>query len=61
MLERFRKFWTNVFKPIAHLLIRLGVSPDTVTLVGTIGVVARQRGGGQRPATCHACQIIGVR
>ena len=40
MLERFRKFWTNVFKPIAHLLIRLGVSPDTVTLVGTIGVVA---------------------
>lgn len=40
MLERFRKFWTNVFKPIAHLLIRLGVSPDAVTLVGTTGVVA---------------------
>lgn len=40
MLERFRQFWTNIFKPISHLLIRLGVSPDTVTLIGTIGVVA---------------------
>lgn len=39
MLERFRRFWTNVFKPVAHLLIRMGVSPDTVTLVGTVGVV----------------------
>lgn len=39
MLDRFRQFWTNIFKPIAHLLIKLGVSPDTVTLVGTIGVV----------------------
>ena len=40
MLERFRQFWTSVFKPVAHLLIRLGISPDTVTFVGTIGVVA---------------------
>jgi CDP-diacylglycerol--glycerol-3-phosphate 3-phosphatidyltransferase len=40
MLERFRNFWTNVFKPVAHLLMRLGVSPDTVTLVGTLGVVS---------------------
>lgn len=39
MLERFRAFWTKVFAPIAHLLIRLGVSADAVTLVGTIGVV----------------------
>lgn len=39
MLERFRQFWTNIFKPISHLLMRLGVSPDTVTLVGTAGVV----------------------
>ena len=39
MLERFRQFWTNVFKPVAHLLIRLGVSPDAVTVVGTLGVV----------------------
>jgi CDP-diacylglycerol--glycerol-3-phosphate 3-phosphatidyltransferase/CDP-diacylglycerol--inositol 3-phosphatidyltransferase len=39
MLERFRQFWTTLLKPIAHLLIRLGVSPDVVTLVGTAGVV----------------------
>src|SRR6478735_12662881 len=32
MMERFRAFWTKVFSPIAHLLIRLGVSPDAVTL-----------------------------
>jgi CDP-diacylglycerol--glycerol-3-phosphate 3-phosphatidyltransferase/CDP-diacylglycerol--inositol 3-phosphatidyltransferase len=38
MLERFRTFWTNVFKPIGDLLIRLGVSPDAVTVVGTLGV-----------------------
>jgi CDP-diacylglycerol--glycerol-3-phosphate 3-phosphatidyltransferase len=40
MLDRFRQFWTNVFKPVAHLFIRLGISPDTVTFVGTLGVVA---------------------
>jgi CDP-diacylglycerol--glycerol-3-phosphate 3-phosphatidyltransferase/CDP-diacylglycerol--inositol 3-phosphatidyltransferase len=40
MFEHFRQFWTKMFKPIAHLLIRLGVSPDTVTIVGTVGVVA---------------------
>ena len=40
MLERFRAFWTKVFSPVAHLLIRLGVSADAVTLVGTLGVCA---------------------
>jgi phosphatidylinositol phosphate synthase len=40
MLSRFRQFWTNVFKPVAHLFLRLGISPDTVTIVGTAGVVA---------------------
>ncbi|SRR5690606_1915004 len=40
MLERFRGFWTKLLSPIAHLLMRLGVSPDAVTLVGTIGVCA---------------------
>lgn len=40
MLERFRGFWTRLVSPIAHLLIRLGVSPDAVTVVGTLGVVA---------------------
>lgn len=40
MLERFRAFWTNFFSPVGDLLIRLGVSPDAVTLVGTLGVCA---------------------
>ncbi|TCO51412.1 CDP-diacylglycerol--glycerol-3-phosphate 3-phosphatidyltransferase/CDP-diacylglycerol--inositol 3-phosphatidyltransferase [Kribbella antiqua] len=40
MLNRFRQFWTKVITPIANLLLRLGVKPDTVTLVGTIGVSA---------------------
>jgi CDP-diacylglycerol--glycerol-3-phosphate 3-phosphatidyltransferase len=39
-MERFRAFWTKVISPVAHLLIRLGVSPDAVTVVGTLGVVA---------------------
>ncbi|HEX4977523.1 MAG TPA: CDP-alcohol phosphatidyltransferase family protein [Nocardioides sp.] len=38
MLNRFRAFWTKVVTPIATLLLRLGVSPDAVTLVGTLGV-----------------------
>ncbi|GAB2855184.1 phosphatidylinositol phosphate synthase [Nocardioides pacificus] len=38
MLDRFRAFWTKVITPVARLLTRLGVSPDAVTLVGTIGV-----------------------
>jgi CDP-diacylglycerol--glycerol-3-phosphate 3-phosphatidyltransferase/CDP-diacylglycerol--inositol 3-phosphatidyltransferase len=40
MLNRFRQFWTKVISPVANLLLRLGVSPDVVTLVGTIGVSA---------------------
>ena len=40
MLERFRQFWTNVWAPLGNLLLRLGVSPNTVTLVGTLGVCA---------------------
>lgn len=39
MLERFRQFWTNVWAPLANLLLRLGVKPDHVTIVGTAGVV----------------------
>lgn len=38
MLERFRQFWTNVWAPLANLLLRLGVKPDHVTIVGTAGV-----------------------
>jgi CDP-diacylglycerol--glycerol-3-phosphate 3-phosphatidyltransferase/CDP-diacylglycerol--inositol 3-phosphatidyltransferase len=40
MLERFRQFWTNVWAPLADLFLRWGISPNTVTFVGTIGVVA---------------------
>src|SRR4026209_13487 len=40
MLERFRDFWTKVVSPIARLLLRMHVSPDAVTLVGTLGVCA---------------------
>src|ERR1700759_5345210 len=40
MLERFRQFWTNVWAPLGDLLLRLGVSPNAVTLVGTLGVCA---------------------
>ena len=39
MLERFKAFWQGVvLAPVVNLLLRLGVSPDAVTLVGTIGV-----------------------
>jgi CDP-diacylglycerol--glycerol-3-phosphate 3-phosphatidyltransferase/CDP-diacylglycerol--inositol 3-phosphatidyltransferase len=40
MLNRFRAFWTKLLSPIAHLFLRLGISPDAVTLVGTLGVCA---------------------
>lgn len=40
MLERFRAFWTRLLSPIANLFIRLGISADAVTVVGTIGVCA---------------------
>jgi CDP-diacylglycerol--glycerol-3-phosphate 3-phosphatidyltransferase/CDP-diacylglycerol--inositol 3-phosphatidyltransferase len=38
MLTRFRDFWTRLITPVARLLLRRGVSPDAVTLVGTLGV-----------------------
>ncbi|MEU1624603.1 phosphatidylinositol phosphate synthase [Streptomyces sp. NPDC020096] len=41
MLNKYaRAFFTRVLTPFAALLLRLGVSPDAVTLVGTGGVVA---------------------
>src|SRR6476619_586401 len=39
-MERFRAFWTKVFSPVARLFLRLGISPDAVTIVGTLGVCA---------------------
>ena len=40
MLERFSQFWTNVWAPLANLFLKWGISPNTVTFVGTVGVVA---------------------
>jgi len=38
MLNRFRDFWARVISPVARLFLRLGISPDVVTVVGTLGV-----------------------
>ncbi|MBT0768987.1 CDP-alcohol phosphatidyltransferase family protein [Kineosporia sp. J2-2] len=39
MLNRFaRALFTRIFTPVARLLLSWGVSPDVVTLVGTVGV-----------------------
>lgn len=39
MLNRLmRETWTKVMTPIARLFLRLGISPDVVTIVGTLGV-----------------------
>ena len=40
MMERFRAFWAKVFTPVARLFLRLGISPDAVTIVGTVGLCA---------------------
>ncbi len=41
MMDQFRDFWTKVIAaPIAKVLLRLGVSPDAVTVVGTVGLSA---------------------
>lgn len=39
MLDRFKAFWQGkMLAPFVNLFVRLGVSPDVVTLVGTLGV-----------------------
>ncbi len=39
MLNKYaRAFFTTVFTPVARALVRLGISPDVVTIVGTLGV-----------------------
>jgi CDP-diacylglycerol--glycerol-3-phosphate 3-phosphatidyltransferase len=39
VLDRFKQFWQGVMlAPFVNLFIRLGISPDVVTLVGTTGV-----------------------
>lgn len=39
MLNRYaRAFFTTLLTPIARLFLKLGISPDIVTVVGTLGV-----------------------
>jgi CDP-diacylglycerol--glycerol-3-phosphate 3-phosphatidyltransferase len=39
MLNKYaRALFTKIFTPVARLLLKLGVSPDVVTVVGTLGV-----------------------
>jgi CDP-diacylglycerol---glycerol-3-phosphate 3-phosphatidyltransferase len=39
MLNRFaRAFFTKLLTPLARLFLKLGISPDVVTVVGTFGV-----------------------
>lgn len=39
MLNKYaRAFFTKVFTPVARALLKAGVSPDVVTIVGTLGV-----------------------
>ena len=39
MLNKYaRAFFSAIFRPLAQLLLRLGISPDVVTIVGTLGV-----------------------
>jgi CDP-diacylglycerol--glycerol-3-phosphate 3-phosphatidyltransferase/CDP-diacylglycerol--inositol 3-phosphatidyltransferase len=41
VLDRFKAFWQGVMlAPFINLFIRLGVSPDAITVVGTVGVSA---------------------
>ncbi|GII98997.1 CDP-diacylglycerol inositol 3-phosphatidyltransferase [Sediminihabitans luteus] len=39
MFGRLRGLFTRLFTPIAAFLLRIGVTPDMVTIAGTLGVV----------------------
>ncbi|MBC9957732.1 phosphatidylinositol phosphate synthase [Yimella sp. cx-51] len=39
MLNKYaRAFFTKLFTPIAKLFLKMGISPDVVTIIGTLGV-----------------------
>lgn len=40
MLSRLRTVWGRLMRPLVDGLLRLGVSPDAVTVTGTVAVVA---------------------
>lgn len=39
MLRRFHEFWIRLLTPAARLFLRVGIGPDVITLVGTLGVM----------------------
>lgn len=39
MLRRFHQFWIRLLTPVAKFFLRVGIGPDVVTLVGTLGVI----------------------
>ena len=41
MLNKYaRALFSAIFRPIAAFLLKLGISPDVITIVGTVGVAA---------------------
>lgn len=40
MFDRTRDFFARLFTPVARFLLARGVSPDAVTIIGTLGVCA---------------------
>src|SRR5690242_16172892 len=39
MLQRFRAFFESLISPLASVLLRVGVTPNQVTVFGTLGTV----------------------
>ena len=44
MLKHLRTIMAGVLKPIAAFMLRLGLSPDVVTIIGTLGAMAGSLG-----------------
>jgi CDP-diacylglycerol---glycerol-3-phosphate 3-phosphatidyltransferase len=51
---------SRVIEPIARALLRAGVSPDAVTVLGTVGVVAAAIGFGARGEFLVAALVVAV-
>lgn len=58
MLDRFKAFWQGkALAPFINLFIKLGISPDAVTLVGTLPARGRE---GSRPRLSNSPHSIGA-
>jgi CDP-diacylglycerol--glycerol-3-phosphate 3-phosphatidyltransferase len=61
MLNRFaRAFFTKLLTPLARLFLRLGIRPDVVTVVGTLGVCVGALGFYPRHQFFWGTMIISV-